>query len=47
VLQSPAMQQKLKQLAVDPFPMRPEQFDQYVVKDLDTNGRLFRTATKK
>src|ERR1700733_3701798 len=47
VLQSPAMQQKLKQLAVDPFPMTPEQFDQYVVKDLDTNGRLFRTATKK
>ncbi|MGB6939237.1 MAG: tripartite tricarboxylate transporter substrate binding protein, partial [Xanthobacteraceae bacterium] len=42
VLQAPAMQQKLKQLAVDPFPMTPEQFDQYVAKDLDTNGRLFR-----
>ncbi len=47
VLQSPAMQQKLKQLAVDPFPMRPEQFDQYVAKDLDANGRLFQTAAKK
>jgi tripartite-type tricarboxylate transporter receptor subunit TctC len=47
VLQSPAMQQKLKQLAVDPFPMTPEQFDQYVAKDLDANGRLFRTAAKK
>ena len=47
VLQSPAMQQKLKQLAVDPFPMTPEQFDQYVAKDLDANGRLFQTAVKK
>jgi tripartite-type tricarboxylate transporter receptor subunit TctC len=47
VLQSPAMQQKLKQLAVDPFPMTPEQFDQYVAKDLDANGRLFQTAAKK
>jgi tripartite-type tricarboxylate transporter receptor subunit TctC len=47
VLQSPAMQQRLKQLAVDPFPMTPEQFDQYVAKDLDTNGRLFQTAVKK
>jgi tripartite-type tricarboxylate transporter receptor subunit TctC len=47
VLQLPAMQQKLKQLAVDPFPMTPEQFDQYVAKDLDANGRLFQTAVKK
>jgi tripartite-type tricarboxylate transporter receptor subunit TctC len=47
VLQTPAMQQKLKRLAVDPFPMTPEQFDQYVVKDLAANGRLFRTAVKK
>ncbi|MGA7430820.1 MAG: tripartite tricarboxylate transporter substrate binding protein [Xanthobacteraceae bacterium] len=47
VLQSPAMQQKLKQLAVDPFPMTPGQFDQYVAKDLDANGRLFPTAAKK
>jgi len=47
VLQSPAMQQKLKQLAVDPFPMTPEQFDQYVAKDLDANGRLFQAVVKK
>jgi tripartite-type tricarboxylate transporter receptor subunit TctC len=47
VLQTPAMQQKLKRLAVDPFPMTPEQFDQYVAKDLAANGRLFRTAVKK
>jgi tripartite-type tricarboxylate transporter receptor subunit TctC len=47
VLQSPAMQQKLKQLAVDPFPMTPEQFDQYVAKDLDANGRLFQAIVKK
>jgi tripartite-type tricarboxylate transporter receptor subunit TctC len=47
VLQSPAMTQKLKQLAVDPFPMTPEQFDQYVASDLDANGRLFQTAVSK
>ena len=47
VLQSPAMQQKLKRLAVDPFSMTPDQFDQYVAKDLAANGRLFRTAVKK
>jgi len=47
VLQSPAMQQKLKRLAVDPFPMTPEQFDQYVAKDLDANGRLFQAVVKK
>ena len=47
VLQTPAMQQKLKRLAVDPFPMTPDQFDQYVAKDLAANGRLFRTAVKK
>jgi tripartite-type tricarboxylate transporter receptor subunit TctC len=47
VLQTPAMQQRLKQLAVDPFPMTPEQFDQYVAKDLDANGRLFKMAAKK
>ena len=47
VLQSPAMQQKLKQLAVDPFPMTPEQFDQYDAKDLDANGRLFQAVVKK
>ena len=47
VLQTPAMQQKLKRLAVDPFSMTPDQFDQYVAKDLAANGRLFRTAVKK
>lgn len=47
VLQTPAMQQKLKQLAVDPFPMTPDQFDQYVVKDLAANGKLFSPSAAK
>ena len=47
VLQSPAMQQKLKQLAVDPFPMTPDEFDQYVVKDLAANGKLFSPSAAK
>jgi tripartite-type tricarboxylate transporter receptor subunit TctC len=47
VLQTPAMKQKLAQLAVDPFPMAPEQFDQYVVNDLATNGKLFQAAAIK
>jgi tripartite-type tricarboxylate transporter receptor subunit TctC len=47
VLQTPAMQQKLKQLAVDPFPMAPDEFDQYVVKDLAANGKLFSPSAAK
>jgi tripartite-type tricarboxylate transporter receptor subunit TctC len=47
ILQTPAMKQKLAQLAVDPFPMAPEQFDQYVVNDLAANGKLFQAAAIK
>jgi tripartite-type tricarboxylate transporter receptor subunit TctC len=47
VLRMPAMKQKLAQLAVDPFPMMPEQFDQYVVNDLAANGKLFQAAAIK
>ena len=47
VLQTPVMQRKLAQLAVDPFPMTPEQFDQYVANDLAANGKLFQAAANK
>jgi tripartite-type tricarboxylate transporter receptor subunit TctC len=47
VLQTAAMKQKLAQLAVDPFPMAPEQFDRYVADDLAANGKLFQAAAGK
>jgi tripartite-type tricarboxylate transporter receptor subunit TctC len=47
VLQTSAMKQKLAQLAVDPFPMAPEQFDHYVADDLAANGKLFHAAAVK
>jgi tripartite-type tricarboxylate transporter receptor subunit TctC len=47
VLQTPVMKRRLAQLAVDPFPMTPEQFDQYVANDLAANGKLFKAASSK
>jgi len=47
VLQSDAMKQKLAQLAVQPLPMAPDQFGQYVAKDLAANGKLFSPAAEK
>jgi tripartite-type tricarboxylate transporter receptor subunit TctC len=47
VLQTPAMKQRLAQLAVDPFPMTPEQFDRYVADDLAANEKLFQAAATK
>jgi tripartite-type tricarboxylate transporter receptor subunit TctC len=47
VLQTPVMKQKLAQLAVDPLPMTPEQFDKYVAADLAANGKLFKAAASK
>ena len=47
VLQSDAMKQKLRQLAVDPFPMTSDEFDQYVAKDLAANGKLFSPVAAK
>jgi tripartite-type tricarboxylate transporter receptor subunit TctC len=44
VLQSPAMQQKLKQLAVDPMPMTPAEFDKRVADELVANGILIKLA---
>ncbi|HZC55654.1 MAG TPA: tripartite tricarboxylate transporter substrate-binding protein [Xanthobacteraceae bacterium] len=47
VLQTPAIKQRLAQLAVDPMPMTPEELDTYVVNDLAANGKLFQAATGK
>ncbi len=47
VLQTPAMKQKLAQLAVDPMPMTPEQFDTFVADEIAQNGKLFKAAAIK
>jgi tripartite-type tricarboxylate transporter receptor subunit TctC len=47
VLQTPAMKQKLAQLAVDPLPMTPDRFDEYVADELAANGKLFQASTSK
>src|SRR5262245_21680962 len=44
VLQSPATQQKLKQLAVDPMPSTPAEFDKRVAQELAANGILIKLA---
>src|SRR5262245_12443545 len=44
VLQSPAMRQKLAQLAVDPLPLTPKEFDKRVVDELAANGALIKAA---
>jgi len=47
VLQQPTMKQNLVQLAVDPMPMTPRQFDKYVADDLATNGKIFKAQAMK
>ena len=44
VLATPAMQEKLKKLAVDPMPMTPAEIDKFVVSDLANNKRLIDAA---
>src|SRR5262249_18454055 len=44
VLQSPAMRQKLAQLAVDPLPLTPTELDKRVVDELASNGALIKAA---
>jgi tripartite-type tricarboxylate transporter receptor subunit TctC len=47
VLRTPVVQHRLAQLAVDPMPMTPEQFDTYVAEDLAANGKLLKAAAIK
>jgi tripartite-type tricarboxylate transporter receptor subunit TctC len=44
VLATPAMKAKMKQLAVDPFPLSPTEIDQLVVKELAANEKLIKAA---
>jgi tripartite-type tricarboxylate transporter receptor subunit TctC len=44
VLETVSMQQKLKQLALDPMPMSPTEMDKYVATELSLNGKLIKAA---
>jgi tripartite-type tricarboxylate transporter receptor subunit TctC len=47
VLQTAVMKQKLAQLALDPLPMTPDQFDKYVADELAANRKLFQAVASK
>lgn len=44
VMATPAMQARMKQLAVSPMPMSPTELDQLVVKELSSNEKLIKAA---
>jgi tripartite-type tricarboxylate transporter receptor subunit TctC len=44
VLATPAMQARLKQLAVDPMPMTPAEMDTYVAGEIAANGQVIKAA---
>jgi tripartite-type tricarboxylate transporter receptor subunit TctC len=44
VLATPTLQQRLKQLAINPMPMTPSDMDKYVVAELSSNEKLIRAA---
>jgi len=44
VLATPAMQARLKQLAVDPMPMTPAEMDKFVESELAANEKLIKAA---
>jgi tripartite-type tricarboxylate transporter receptor subunit TctC len=44
VLATPAMKQRLKQLAINPMPMTPAEMDKHVVAELGSNEKLIRAA---
>lgn len=47
LLQTPAMKQKLAELALDPMPLDPEQFDKLVEDEIVENRKLLKTAANK
>jgi tripartite-type tricarboxylate transporter receptor subunit TctC len=47
VLATPALQAKLKKLAVDPMPMTPGEIDKFVLKELASNEKLIKAAGVK
>jgi tripartite-type tricarboxylate transporter receptor subunit TctC len=44
LLATPRMQEKLKQLAVDPMPLTPAEIDQRVADEIVANGKLIKAA---
>jgi tripartite-type tricarboxylate transporter receptor subunit TctC len=44
VLATPSMQQKLKQLAVDPMPMTPAEMDKHVAAEISANEKVIKAA---
>jgi tripartite-type tricarboxylate transporter receptor subunit TctC len=44
VLATPAMRQRLRQLAVDPMPMTPAEMDRFIAREIAANGRLIKAA---
>src|SRR5215467_9070881 len=44
VIETPAMQQKLAELAVDPMPMKPSEFDALVETEIKANEKLIKGA---
>jgi len=44
VLATPAMQQRLRQLAVEPMPMTPAEIDRFVAGEIAANGKLIKAA---
>ena len=38
------MEQKLAQLALDPMPMKPAEFDKFVADEIAANGKLVAAA---
>jgi tripartite-type tricarboxylate transporter receptor subunit TctC len=44
VLATAGMQQKLRQLAVDPMPLTPAEMDRFVANEIATNGKLIKAA---
>jgi tripartite-type tricarboxylate transporter receptor subunit TctC len=47
IIQTPAMQQKLAELAVDPMPLKPTEFDALVETEIKANERLIKAAGVK
>jgi tripartite-type tricarboxylate transporter receptor subunit TctC len=44
VLATPAMQDKLRQLAVDPMPLAPAEMDKFVADEVAANGKVIKAA---
>ena len=44
MLATPTMQQRFKQLAINPMLMTPADMDKYVVAELSSNEKLIRAA---